>query len=395
MSGSNGSRRGLRLLVTVTFNDNQLRSHLLPLLALEEVEEIVLVADKPAPPLPRVRTVVPPSPLVRMIGRAAAKLVVCSVVAVRERPDWVIGYHVMPHGLNAYISSRIARTRALYHQIGGPKEWEEGGWESDNSVVGRLRRPSASIERVVLGAIRRMDAVATMGPDGRKTLIARGLDPRRVVVVPPALDPDRIRPPAEARKDYDVITVGQLIPRKRIEDLLAAVAKLRDEGRPVRAAVVGTGSLQRELESRARELGVADLVSFLGFRSDVGDLCARARVFVLPSRREGLSIALLDAMASGLPAVASDVGEARAVVEDGVTGYLYPCADIDALAQAIRRLLDDDALCRRLGDAARERVEEIASVERVAQTLRGILGSETGAGRRRAVRTRSLELPGR
>jgi glycosyltransferase involved in cell wall biosynthesis len=370
----------VRVLATVTFNPNHLRSHFLPLLAVDEVEEVILVADEPAPSLPRLRTIVPPRLLSRLVGRAAAKLVVCAVVALRTRPDWVIGFNLVPHGLNAFVAGRLSGARVLYHQIGGTREWEGGGWWSDNRFLGRLRRPSPAVERLLLGAVRRADAVAAMGERGRQGLIERGVSPSRIAVIPAAIDERRLRAIPVQPPEFDLVTVGALLPNKRTSDFVEAVARLKAEGRTIRAAVLGDGELRAELEARAADLGVGEEVRFLGFREDVHEICARSRVFVLSSAYEGLSLALVDAMALGVVPVVSDVGEARSVVEDGVTGFTYPCGAIDALVDRARELLDDHATRERLGHAARERAYAYAGVDVVASTLRGVLtGMPNGA----------------
>lgn len=362
------------MLATVTFNPNQLRSHFLPLLTLDEVDELILVADVPPPPLKGLRPVVPPRLLTRIVGRAAAKLVVCVSIALRERPDWVLGFNLIPHGLTALVAARLAGGSALYHQIGGPREWEGGGWWSDNKVLGRLRRPSGMLERLLVGAVCRMDAIAVMGDCGRQGLVRHGVPACRVWVVPGAIDADRVQGVRREEPEYDLVTVGALLPNKRTTDFLSAVANLVREGRTIRAAVVGEGRLRSELEAQAQAAGIHDVVSFLGFREDVHEICARSRIFVLPSRSEGLSLALVDAMAIGVAPVVSDVGEARSVIEHGSTGLLFSSGDVDALTNCLRHLLDDESERQRIGDAARSRALTKASIESVSGTLRQIIG---------------------
>ncbi len=376
----------MRVLVTVTFNRNQLESHLAPLLALDDVERVVLVADqRPQPSLPGVDVVVPPGWLTKTAGRALAKTVTAVWVAGRFRPDWVFGFNLVPHGVNAYIAARSCGAKALYHQIGGPREWLGGGWDSDNGILGRLRRPSRLVERSLLSVIRRADAVCVMGEHGREMLTRYGVDPRHVFVVPAAARHAAV-PTSEGHQKWDVVTVGELLPVKRTADFLAAVAQLRREGRQLRVAVVGSGPLRESLEERARVLGVDDAVSFLGFRSDVADICARSRLFVLTSAYEGLSIALVDAMASGIPAVSSDVGEVRSVIEDGISGLLYPPGDVGALVDALRRLLDDSALRERVGRAARERALRVAGLDAVRDALDTVLHPDRCVDERPALR---------
>jgi glycosyltransferase involved in cell wall biosynthesis len=368
------------VIATVTFNDNQLRSHLLPLLGVHGIGEVVLVTDvPPSCPLPRVKVVVPPTALRLVAGRAAAKAIMCATTAVRARPAWVIGFNIMPHGLNAFMAGRLAGAGVVYCQIGGSREWLGGGWDSDNAVLGRLRRPSSIVQRCLLSTIRRCDVVISMGSRGRNELIAHGVAEERIAIVPGAVDTQALdgAPLGEA---YDVIAVGELISTKRFHDLIDAVALLHRDGTPVRTAIAGRGPLGRELRLRAASRGVGELVEFLGFRSDVFSLLKGARVFVSTSGYEGLSIAILEAMAAGVATVASDVGEIRDVVTDGVSGCLYAAGDVDGLAGALRGLLDGEERRREVARHGRTAAREYASVASVASRLTEALAD--GAGRR-------------
>jgi len=363
----------VRLLVTVTLNPNQLRAHLEPITDLPEVEGVTLVADVAGPPMAKLRTVVPPPRLVRVLGRAGAKLVVALGLALRERPDWVLAYNLVPHSLTALAIGAIARRRVLIHLIGGPREWEGGGWTSDNKVLGRLPRPVPPLERALVWAIRRAGVVAVMGSRARRELIARGVAPARVAIVPASVDEARFGVARPAQPRYDLVTASQLIPRKRLEDLLEAAALLRERRPGLRVAIAGRGPLEDELRERARALGLEESVELLGFVADVERLYADSRVFVLPSRSEGLSIAMCEAMAVGLPVVVTDVGEARDVVVPGETGELVPVGDPAALARAAAALLEDDARREAMGRAASAAVRAHCSRARVTEINRGLL----------------------
>jgi glycosyltransferase involved in cell wall biosynthesis len=363
---------GLRILVTVTFGANQLRSHLLPLVALPEVESITLVSDVEPPPLSKLRSVVPSSRRQRVLTRAGSKLALCLSLARRERFDWVIGFNLVPHGFNAQLVGRRTGTRSMYHMIGGELEWLGGGYRSDNRVLSRLPRPAQPLEAAMLRQARQASVVATMGPAGRETLVARGFDPRRVHVIPPSADLDRFRGVGRGTA-YDLVTVGQLNGRKRTADLLQAVALLGRRGRTVRAAIAGQGPLLAELQALARSLGIADQIDFLGHVDKIEDVYASARAFVLTSAFEGLPSAMLDAMASGLPVVSSAVGEIGRVIESGRNGLLYEAGDVDALAGQIERVLDAPEEAARFAAEARAAVEREYSVDRVALVYRDVL----------------------
>jgi glycosyltransferase involved in cell wall biosynthesis len=190
-----------------------------------------------------------------------------------------------------------------------------------------------------------------------KVIESTGVAPERVVTVrngielPPPADPAlRARRRAElgvADGDPVAICVGRLSPAKGHPHLLRALALLVGEFPRLTCLLIGDGEERTQLERLASELGVAERVRFLGFRSDVAEWLALGDVFVLPSNWEGLPIALLEAMAAGLPAVATRVAGSVEVIRDG-NGLLVPPQDPPALAAALRSLLTDRAAAARM-----------------------------------------------
>jgi sugar transferase (PEP-CTERM/EpsH1 system associated) len=188
-----------------------------------------------------------------------------------------------------------------------------------------------------------------------------GIPSRRVEVVYNGVDVDRYRPREEGSRDQLRITVGivaRLVPVKNHALLLRAFKEVRDGGPAgVRLLVVGDGPLREELEALARSLELGDSVRFLGFRRDIPEILRSLDVFVLCSNSEGHSLTLLEAMASGLPVVATDVGGNGEVVREGVNGSLVPPGDTGALAAALKELIAEPERARALGRAGRQDVE--------------------------------------
>jgi GalNAc-alpha-(1->4)-GalNAc-alpha-(1->3)-diNAcBac-PP-undecaprenol alpha-1,4-N-acetyl-D-galactosaminyltransferase len=155
------------------------------------------------------------------------------------------------------------------------------------------------------------------------------------------------------------LIVARLVWDKAHDVLLEAFALLGEDLAEWRLAVVGDGLMRDGLKARAAGLGIAGRVRWYGVVSDPYVFYRGASVFVLPSRVEGTPNALLEAMSCGLPVIVSDGAPGLLeLVEDGVTGLVVPVNDAAALAAALARLARDPALCRRLGEAARERVAE-------------------------------------
>jgi glycosyltransferase involved in cell wall biosynthesis len=198
----------------------------------------------------------------------------------------------------------------------------------------------------------------------RAGLAARACDARTTVVIRNGVDPAAVRVAGGGSTPPLLVTVGRLQAPKDAVTLVHALAVVRV---PFEAMIVGDGPDRAALEEEVRRLGLERIVELAGGRDDVAELLATADVFVLSSRSEGLPVSILEAMAAGLPVVATSVGGVPEVVVDGDTGLLVPPGDPSSLAAAIERLLADPALRRHLGEAGRRRITEhfdLASVQR-------------------------------
>jgi glycosyltransferase involved in cell wall biosynthesis len=164
----------------------------------------------------------------------------------------------------------------------------------------------------------------------------------------------RLNLPADA---LVVGTIGRMVPVKDQRSLINAIALLREGGVDCSAVLVGDGPLRGELQRYAAERGVESYVHFAGERHDVHEIIRAFDVFALVSISEGLSNTTMEAMASGIPVVATRVGGADELVVDGTTGRLVPPSSPTALADALKSLLQDERRRAAFGAAARERME--------------------------------------
>lgn len=186
-------------------------------------------------------------------------------------------------------------------------------------------------------------------------------------------DPDRGR---------KLLTVGRLVEKKGIDTLIRALAVLQTaDGTPWSLQIVGDGPFRAAWEALAKELGCAPRVDWRGAQdnAEVRRLMGGAGLFVLPCRadaqgdRDGIPVVLMEAMASGLPAVAGDLPAIRELVQDGVTGRLVEGGSTDQLARVLRELSEDAALRGRLARAGRRRVEEEFSLTENVQRLKAAI----------------------
>ena len=189
--------------------------------------------------------------------------------------------------------------------------------------------------------------------------------PARIRVIYGGVDTARFAPAGDgAAKEIDIVSVTRIERYKGVFDLLEAVALLVPERPSLRCVIVGDGSERSALERRCRELRLESVVSMVGYRTDVNDLLRASRIFVLPSHEEGLPNAVMEAMACGLPVVATAVGGTTELVVDRSTGRLTPVRDPDQLAKGLRSYLADDSLARSDGAAGCLRARQRFSVQR-------------------------------
>jgi glycosyltransferase involved in cell wall biosynthesis len=208
------------------------------------------------------------------------------------------------------------------------------------------------------------DRFVCISHDSARVAIAQGIARRRVAVIRNGIDLDRFacRGPDPAGP---AVLVARLAPEKDIGTLLRATALIVGQRPDFRLQIAGDGVCRPDLEALSAQLGLPNYVRFLGTVRDVPNLLTGARLFVLSSVSEGISLTLLEAMARGLPVVATRVGGNPEVVADGETGLLVPARDPGELANAVLGLWGQADACARMGLASRQRVERYFDVRRM------------------------------
>jgi glycosyltransferase involved in cell wall biosynthesis len=185
---------------------------------------------------------------------------------------------------------------------------------------------------------------------------------------------------APERKEYGpkLITCGSLTPHKGHKFLIEAMGSVIKDIPGVSLVILGAGPLEEELKKEAEKNGVQENVTFCGLVDDVAGEMRSSSLFVLPSLREGLSLALLEAMSSGLPVIASDTGGIPEAVTHGFNGFLVPPGDSRRLASAVKELLEDPDAMRKMGQRGRERAEKAFTVEKMIERTRILYEVLTG-----------------
>jgi len=233
-----------------------------------------------------------------------------------------------------------------------------GAWEFEGGILDPRKRNRFPY-RLLNTWVRRADHIQCISSFTRQMLLDAGYRPESLLPVPNAVDLTRFAPRAARQLEAHpirVVSVGRHVPVKGLPVLLEAwrISGL-DQG--ARLVLAGDGPERPRLMARARELGIADSVDFLGTVADVPSLLASADVYVQASFQEGLSNAVLEAMACALPVVATRISGNTDLLQDGENGLLVEPGDATALATALRTLVEDRARARALGDRARASVE--------------------------------------
>lgn len=230
-------------------------------------------------------------------------------------------------------------------------------------------------------AVRLASHTVCVGPSVADYFEELGGKAERSTIILNGVDPGRFAPTHRPRGGTAVLYVGRLVDNKGAFEFARAARAVTARWPDVEFWMAGDGPLHQGIE---RLVAGACRIRLLGQRGDVSELMKQACVFVRPSRSEGLSLAILEAMASGLPVVASDIPGNRDLICHGENGYLVDPSSPDQIAAAIEKLLGDPGLRERLGTAGRARVLQLTSWELATDRLERLFLSVAGCSSRMA-----------
>lgn len=236
--------------------------------------------------------------------------------------------------------------------------------------------------RAVFARVDRVHAVSQAITD---EALQFGLDPSTVRVITPAVDPQVFRPGPAQPDDgpVPVLAVGSLVWRKDYEHALLALRKAVDLGADLELTIVGDGPDRQHVEFTVHDLDLGDRVRLAGRlpSAEVAALLRVSQVFLHTSASEGISNAVLEAMASEVPVVTSDAGGMGEAVRDGIDGFVVGVRDSAGFAAALHRLASDPGLRADLGAAARERVVQAFRLDQQLDAFGDLLAETAGVGR--------------
>ena len=238
-----------------------------------------------------------------------------------------------------------------------------------NTIHGREKKIKNS--RIWSLAWKMNSKIIAISEDAKRELVKNTrIDYERIDVIYNGIDMSKFK---KSEVNGNIIgTVSRLSPEKDNFTMLEAFSKVAEEIDSARLTIAGDGPLKESLKAKVESLKLGGKVRFLGFRNDIPEVLSGFSVFALFSLTEGISISLLEALASGKPVVATNVGGNPEVVVDGITGLLVPPKEPERMAEAIIKILLDKEMAGRMGEVGRKRVEEKFSLERMVKEYQEI-----------------------
>jgi glycosyltransferase involved in cell wall biosynthesis len=264
--------------------------------------------------------------------------------------DFCFAWSAVPAGAIALVLRRIAGLRYILRVCGPDIPGFERRYQTLHRFLSPLiRRIWCHAETVVAKSEREIEMIHAVDPNASCLLIPNGVDLAAFMPNEATCEAGPLR----------LLCVGRLIERKGQHHLIEAVKRLMDEKIDVRLDLVGTGDARSDNEAQVDRLGLADRVRFMGYvpREKIAEHYVATHVFVLPSYNEGMSVALLEAMASGLAVVATRAAITPELVEPEANGLVFDWGDVERLTEHLRRLAQDRFLVRRMGKESRVRAE--------------------------------------
>ncbi len=281
----------------------------------------------------------------------------------RNKPNATLAFFGMPSGAVAWLLKKIHHIPYIISLRGGDVP---GFRPYDFKIMHKLIGP---ILRVIWH-----DASAVIANSNGLRDLAAAFDPNiEIPIIPNGVDGIQYTSEIHEWAPARIFSVGRIVHQKGLDLGLRALAQLTDLD--WEWSIAGDGPQLNSLKRLARELGISERVKFLGWQSgkELSQCYHQANLFLFPSRHEGMPNAVLEAMSSGLPVVATRIAGSEELVVDGVTGLLVNAEDVDSLRDSLRRLIVEEKTRVQMGQASRQRVEKEYSWENAARQYSEIL----------------------
>lgn len=328
------------IVLTGTFySKNWIDAHLLPIVTCQSVKHVFIVSDAVNYHIEGVTVVTPSKSLSRFFGSTLSRLITFSICAMKKKPDYVGGFHILFNGTLSILLANILRCRSIYFCVGGITETLVAG-KTENSFFKFLVVKDDFLTSTICKIIANATHVITMGKGAKFFLSDNGVDSNKIHVISGAIDKTKFYPDSHSvNKAYDLVLTARLSKVKQVDLLLDILACLKKKNITCNALVIGDGPLLASLKNYADTLGVSDRVNFVGHQSDVLSWLHQSKIYILTSYSEGLALSMLEGLKAGLPAIVPNIGDLSDVLIDGFNGALIERHSVEDFAFQISNLL--------------------------------------------------------
>lgn len=332
----------MKLLVSINLGDRSTMHHLYPITLLDDVEQIMVVKDKPYPKMNKVQYYCPPNWSLKIpVFAFVLKFFIMCYLSIKEKPDLITGYLLFPHGILAFITGLLTGRKIGISTIAGPVELYAWG----KSPIGKYSYHNplpelSNIAKISLWILNKCDLITVTGSYTSKCLVKLNVDENKIFILPHVLDENfKFK---DVNKEYDIIYVARLAPVKHVEILIKSIKVVKKQYPSIKVAIVGSGECRIKLEKLAQSLNLSENIVFVGYQSDVWNWYNKGKLSVLTSEREGFPYSVVEALSCGLPVISSNCGDVCDVIKDGYNGYIIVnYEDYNSFANKIIEILEN------------------------------------------------------
>ncbi|OVE76436.1 hypothetical protein BVX97_00950 [bacterium E08(2017)] len=332
-----GDSNGRSILLLCGMSDTKFRHKVEPIQVSTAVEVIDLVRRKPYSGNKIREHRLPAWLRDNLVLADFCRAIIAFGVCIFRRPAAIISIYYYYNGLMAFWLGKLFRIPVVQVLLGTDFE----------RVLG---------SRMGISILKEAHYVGVGGNTSQRRLAELGVPQDRIFYPTSSYSLPKEKIPDQSSSDYDLVFVGSLLPVKRVDRLLNAVAELKELGLEYKLLIIGDGPLRKDLEALAGTLDIAGQTVFQGNidNSNVCDYLVKSKLFVMTSETEGLPMAMMEALGCGLPVVVPDVGDISGLVSDGKNGVLYNPDNNHELAGLLKKVLEDADYYKQLCSGVRE-----------------------------------------
>lgn len=348
----------MNVLVIAGYPDKKFFSKIAPIQQMREVEMIFVVTRFPFPNPPTKVCICSPPALFRITLATGEFWRLLSVLAltIRHRIKFIIGIHYLLHCVYTALAGILFKIPYIFLIIENPRLHEKRGhfWFFAKHAL----------------------KIGVRGNKSKHYLVSKGIDAKKIFIPPNVYDFSETWKIEGARKEYDLLYMGNLIEGKRLDILFEAITIVKQEIPNIRVAIAGSGDKHHFLQSLARKLNIEENIEFTGYKEEINVILNKSKALILTSQSEGMPMVMVEAMACGLPCIMPDVGDVTDVAIHQYNALVVEPLNVQGFADAIIHLLQDEKLYHRLSENAlkiRTEKRQEYSLENLINTWRGVI----------------------